>query len=129
MLFRSYHEIKIMSILTLLEDMGDDLDLLVRSDEWLEEERRSMAAEMDRIARELRSIYTAQRLKRELQQSNLVAVQSLITGDDGEIKDINIAIMPVNKAKNHLDSETGNLAMINREAQIGCWRSDGYDVD
>ena len=58
-----------------------------------------------------------------------MAVQSLITGDDGEIKDINIAIMPVNKAKNHLDSETGNLALINREAQIGCWRSDGYDVD
>ena len=119
-----------MSLLTLIEDIGDDIDLLVRSDEWLEEERKSIAAELDRISHELRSIYTAQKLKRYLQQSNLVAVQSFVKDCNGEISDINISIMPLPDAKRKLDadSKTDELDNVNRHVQLCCWKSDGYEV-
>lgn len=118
-----------MSILSLIEDIGEDLDLLIRSDEWLEEERKSVAAELDRIANELRSIYIAQKLKRHLRQSDLVAVQSLIKNNDGEISDINIAIMPIKEAMGYLNncSSDGSDPKV-KMAQINCWRADGYDV-
>jgi hypothetical protein len=118
-----------MSILNLIEDIGEDLDLLVRSDEWLEEERKSISAELDRIASELRSIYTAQRLKRYLKQSDLVAVQSLVKDDNGEVSDIQIAIMPVKEAIKYLRSNSkDDIDTRHKMAQISCWKSDGYDT-
>ncbi len=118
-----------MSIITLMEDIGDDLDLIIRSDEWLEEERKSITAEMDRIAHELRSIQIAQRLKRHLQQSNLVAVQSLVKDDNGDVSDINISIMPMKEAMECLRNQSDSAYEVINKSQICCWRSDGYDVD
>lgn len=119
-----------MSLLTLMEDIGDDIDLLVRSDEWLEEERRSVAAQLDRISNELRSIYTAQKFKRYLQQSNLVAVQSFVKDTNGEVTDISISIMPLSAAKRSLDEacQDDELDSLNRTAQLCCWKADGYEI-
>lgn len=118
-----------MSILSLIEDIGEDLDLLVRSDEWLEEERKSIAAELDRITNELRSIYTAQRLKRHLKLSDLVAVQSLEKDENGDVSDIKIAIMPLKDAMDYLQNNSQDeLDTRSKMAQISCWKSDGYDV-
>ena len=41
-----------MSLEKLMVEIGDDIDLLTRSDEWLEEERKSIAAKFDEIAKE-----------------------------------------------------------------------------
>ena len=55
-------------ILNLISEIGDDADLLIRNDEWLEEERRAIATELDIKAQELRIVLLAQRIKSLLQQ-------------------------------------------------------------
>ena len=56
-----------MSLINLLEDIGEDANLLTRSDAWLEQERTNVASELDERARELEKVLTAQKIKRLLQ--------------------------------------------------------------
>lgn len=117
--------------MTLINDLGENADLLVRSDAWLENERRSTAAELDRCCNELRAIQIAQRIKRALQQKNMVAVQELIHDMDGNIQDIVVRILDLPKAIQKLNGKVpqDTLDAINSMVQIKGWRSDGYDVD
>jgi hypothetical protein len=59
----------------MLRDIGDDADLLTKSDEWLESNRKSIAQEVDMKLQELKKILLAQKIKSLLQSKNLVAVQ------------------------------------------------------
>ena len=117
--------------MTLISDLGENADLLTRSDTWLENERRATAAELDRCANELRAIQLAQRIKTALQQKNLVAVQELVRNMDGNIQDIVVRILDLPKAIRKLDGSVpqDTLDAMNSIAQIHGWRSDGYDVD
>lgn len=115
--------------MTLINEIGDDADLLTRSDEWLEEERKTTAASLDRTARELHAIQTAQRIKRLLQQRNLVAVQSIIRSEEGDIRDILVRIMSLPDAIALLRAHKNDtLDEINLAAQLVGWNSDGYDT-
>lgn len=118
-----------MSLQNLIEEIGDDADLLTRSDEWLEEERKSTAASLDRIARELHAIQMAQRIKRVLQQYNLVAVQSLVRSNNGDINNIAINVMNLPDAIKLLSSQNNDtIDAVNLASQLYGWNSDGYDV-
>jgi hypothetical protein len=117
-----------MSILNLISEIGEDADLLARSDEWLEQERKATAAELDRKAQELRALLLAQRIKRLLQQRNLVAVQQILRTADGEVRDIIIKIMNLPDALAILDHRHDTLDEANTAAQILTWNRDGYDV-
>jgi len=119
-----------MSLETLIDEIGDDADLLTRSDEWLEAERQLIAASLDKAARELHAVQTAQRIKRALQQKNLVAVQSIIRSEDGDIVDILVRIMNLPDAILLLNQHKNDtLDNINYKAQIYGWNSDGYDIN
>lgn len=118
-----------MNLTTLISTLGEDADLLTRSEQWLEEERRATAHQMDKLAIELRAIQAAQAIKRKLQQQNLVAVQHLLRNSDGELVDIIIRIMNLPDAMASLNkNNTDELDGINREAQIFGWDSEGYDT-
>jgi len=115
--------------MTLISEIGDDADLLTRSDEWLEAQRKSTAASLDRIARELHAIQTAQRIKRFLQQRNLVAVQSIIRSENGDIEDILVRIMNLPDAIALLRAHRNDtIDEVNFAAQLSGWDGDGYDV-
>lgn len=119
-----------MNLMTLISEIGDDYDLLTRSDEWLEEERKSISTDLDRITKELYSVLMAQRAKRLLQDKNLVAVQSLVKDEEGEIKDIAIKVMNIRDAIQLLKKEIGTpLDHLNTIAQIDGWIQDGYDLE
>ena len=115
----------------LINDLGEDADLLTRSDEWLESERRSAATELDRYANELRAIHLAQRIKRALQQKNLVAVQELVRDINGDIQDVLIKILDLPKALHHLKTSTvhDHADILYAIAQYHGWKKDGYDVE
>lgn len=118
-----------MSLLnTLIYEIGDDADLLTRTDEWLEEERRATAAELDEKANELRAIHLAQRIKKLLQNKNLVAVQQILRTTDGITKDIIIKIMRLPDALLSLRDQSDTLDEINAAAQFMTWGKDGYDL-
>jgi len=120
-----------MSLMTLINDLGEDADLLIRSDEWLESERRVTATELDRCANELRVIHLAQRIKKALQQKNLVAIQELIRDFDGNIHDVLIRVLDLPKAVHRIRNITINddIDAMNAIAQYQSWKMDGYDVE
>ena len=117
--------------MTLINDLGEDADLLIRSDEWLESERRVTATELDRCANELRVIHLAQRIKKALQQKNLVAIQELIRDFDGNIHDVLIRVLDLPKAVHRIRNITINddIDAMNAIAQYQSWKMDGYDVE
>jgi hypothetical protein len=117
--------------MTLINDLGEDADLLTCSDEWLESERRTTATELDRCANELRAIYLAQRIKRALQQKNLVAVQELVRNMDGDIQDVLIRILDLPKAVRKIRNSAvhDHIDILNAIAQYQGWKKDGYDVE
>ena len=117
-----------MSLITLMREIGEDADLLARSDEWLENERRSKAADLDKAAKELRVIILAQQIKTALQQKNLVAVQQILRNADGEIRDIIIRIMNLPDAIAMMLPTRDTIDEINAAAQLHGWDRDGYDI-
>lgn len=114
---------------TLLHDLGDDADLLTRSDQWLEVERRVTATKMNELAVALRAILLAQRVKRLLQQKNMVAVQHLLRDQTGEVRDIIVRIMNLPDAMQSITDHHDTLDSVNAAAQTHGWRADGYDLD
>ena len=117
-----------MTLLSLIQEIGNDADLLIRNDDWLEEERRVTATELDQKAQELRAILLAQRIKRLLQQKNQVAVQEILRTTDGTTKDIIIKIMNLPNALHMLSSPQDTLDELNSAAQLINWDSDGYNL-
>lgn len=116
-----------MTLTNLLNDIGDDAELLTRTDAWLEQERKVVAADLDGKARELEKVLLAQRIKRLLQQKNLVAVQQILRAD-GEMKDIIIRLMNLPDAIHLLDQETETIDDANKASQFMTWGNDGYDI-
>lgn len=116
-------------ISTLLDDLGEDADLLTRSDRWLETERRATATKMTELARALQSILLAQRIKQRLQQNNMVAVQHLLRDGQGEVSNIMVRIMNLPDAVASIKDAPDTIGKINRIAQMKGWSDDGYDTD
>lgn len=110
-----------------MEEIGQDADLLTRSDEWLERERIRRSEELAQAAQELQAVLVAQKIKRQLQQKNLVAAQQILRDADGEVKSIIIRIMNLPDALSML-STTDTLDEINVAGQLMAWEKDGYDL-
>ncbi len=115
----------------LIKSLGDDVDLLTRSDAWLEEQRRNVSYQMEQLAQELHAIHAAQRIKPQLQQQNLVALQELVKDETGQVIDIKITIQKLSVALQTVDKSLGNCAfleLINTLSQRQGWRTDGYEI-
>lgn len=116
-----------MNIEHMIHLLGDDADLLTMNDEWLEEERKSLASELDEIGQQLQAVIYAQIIKKRLQQTNKVALQTIEKNEKGEISDISLTVLPLPDAIKRL--KNGDvLDTINSAAQIIGWTADGYDV-
>jgi hypothetical protein len=115
--------------MNLLTEIGDDADLLTRSDDWLEQERRVVASQLDEKARELEKLLLAQKIKKLLQQKNLVAVQQILRTADGEMKDIIVRLMKLPDAVHLLERhKQETLDEVNAAGQFMTWDNDGYDL-
>lgn len=116
-----------MSLTSLMEEIGQDADLLTRSDTWLEQERIRRSQELEQAAAELQAVLLAQRIKKQLQQKNLVAAQQLIRDSNGDINKILVRIMNLPDALSMLHT-SDTLDQINNSAQLYGWHQDGYDL-
>lgn len=118
-----------MNLNSLLNEVEDNADLLTRSDEWLEAERKSISSKIEVLAEELQSILTAQRVKKKLQQKNLVAVQSLVKDAEGTVIDIIVRILNLPDAISLLKSDNNSVIdQLNMTANLAGWHRDGYDI-
>ena len=114
-----------MNILSMIHEIGEDADLLTRSDEWLDSQRRYISVQMSELADELGAILTAQKYKTKLQEKNLVAI---IEMEPNSVVDAGVKVMPLPDAIGQLDKFTSPVGKLNKEAQHKNWEDDGYDV-
>ena len=87
-----------MDIEYIIKRLGEDIDLLTMSDDWLEEHRISLSSELVNIEKQLQAVKNAQEIKIKLQQTNLVALEKFIKNDKGETINIEIGITSLNNA-------------------------------
>ncbi len=121
-------------VLAIMNEIGDDAELLLVPDEWLENQRLYIQQKMALMAERLDGVLTAQRVKRQLQQSNLVAIRC-VEKHNGQPSDIIIKVCPITEALTRLSDEKrdptipSDVSDENAKQQICVWRSDGYDID
>jgi hypothetical protein len=106
-----------MNELEILADLGDNADLLTKSDDWLEIERLRLSQRLGLIVRELRAILNAASLKRRLQQRNQVVVRRPEAGGF-QVLPLSLAILAAREPANALNLD-----------QLVVWAADGYDVE
>lgn len=117
------------NITILMNNIGEDADLLTRCDAWLEQERKIVASQLDEKARELEKLLLAQKIKKLLQQRNLVAVQQILRTAEGDMKDVIIKLMNLPDAIYLLEQQhQETIDKLNTTAQLTTWNDDGYDV-
>jgi len=117
-----------MNLNELIEEIGNDADLLTRSDAWLEDARHRCNQELEAAATELRAIILAQKVKGLLQQKNLVAVQQILRSTDGEIRSIIIRVLNLPDALSIISKPHDALDMANAAGQLLTWENDGYEL-
>lgn len=114
-------------------ELGEDVDLLLEPDEWLDNHRLSIQQRMAMMADELDRILAAQRIKEELQQTNMVAVRHIERNEEGE-PDTSICICPLPAALDILENDCkdpeipSSISSMNAHQQMKVWQQDGYDV-
>ena len=120
--------------LSIMSELGDNASLLLMPDAWLENQRTDIQQKMALLAEELGDILTAQRIKCQLQQSNLVAVRHIVRSN-GIPSDIVITVSPLADAVRKLERDRSDclvpvdISTDNARQQMNTWRMDGYDVD
>lgn len=120
--------------LSIINELGDDTDLLLAPDAWLENQRITLQQRLSLLAEQLDGILVAQRIKGQLQQRNLVAVRYIEKTNDVP-SDIVIKVCPITDALAQLDNDQrdqtipSDVSENSARQQIGVWRSDGYDVE
>ena len=112
-----------------IKQLGEDnIDLLARHDQWLENQRIETQSRLDRNVTELQNIISAQQIKRRLQQKNLVAVQKIVRDNNGNMVDMTIDIMKLPDALVYLNATENTMDDMNNSAQLCGLSLDGYDL-
>ena len=114
--------------LTISNELGENADLLVRPDQWLENQRQDLATKVSMLLEELEGVQKAIWFKRRLQQSNQVAVLLSERDGDGGIRDVAIKIMGLRDAMDLLSQPKDDADRAALTAQFYVWTNDGYDL-
>jgi len=118
-----------MKLTNMLKEIGDDADLLTKTDAWLEINRKALAQDIDLKLKELKNILLAQKIKSLLQSKNLVAVQQLLRDNKGNLKEIIVRLMKLPDAVKLMDNSKDLADIINAEHNLRSWNEDGYDIE
>ena len=117
----------------MLAELGQDAELLLMPDAWLENERVALQQQLSLLVEQLKPILTAQKFKIQLQQRNRVAVR-VIEKTAGQ-PDVAIVVAPINDAVKLLERDKrdptipADVSQENADQQLALWRKDGYDVN
>lgn len=113
---------------TLLYELKGELDLITKTDEWLDREKVSLSADIDEKVKELEKILLAMKVKNILQSKNMVAVKQIIKTQEGGIKDIVLRIMSLPDAIELYNKSDNHLEEVQYLQNITAWEKDGYDI-
>ncbi len=123
-----------MNALTITATLGQDADLLLSPDQWLENRRIELQEQISILTCELDLVFNTQSIKRELQQQNLVSVRCVTRDRVGDPIGIGLQILPLIDALIVLECDLSDpkiphdISKINAEQQKRTWENDGYDI-
>ena len=112
-----------MNSVTIIDDLRDDVELLTRSDRWLEEKRLSVAQRLTILLDDLKAINKAIHVKTRLQQTNKTAVRRW--DRDRPIDEV-IQVMSLPDAVSIINREASSMP-VRSILQLKTWMLDGYD--
>lgn len=112
----------------LLSELKTELELITKTDQWLEQEKISLSADIDEKVKELEKILIAMKIKSMLQNKNMVAVKQIIKTANGNIKDMVIRIMSLPDAIDLCAQTDNEIDRVNYLQHISDWAKDGYDI-
>lgn len=112
----------------LLNELKAELELITKTDHWLEQEKISLSADIDEKVKELEKILIAMKIKSMLQNKNMVAVKQILKTTKGSIKDVIIRIMSLPDAIELVNQAEDELERVNYLQHMTDWVKDGYDI-
>lgn len=112
----------------IIHKLKEDADILRKSDAWLTSRQSELLQEIAIKVNELDVIKSAQDIKLQLQNVNMVPVMTL-TEINGQMQE-ELIIMKIHDAVKLMDTEMlcGGIRAINASKQLACWKQDGYDI-
>lgn len=113
-----------MNQLDVIQSLGEDVVLLTRPDNWLAQRKLAISGQLSILAEELRALENATKIKRKMQDKNLVAVKHW--KDTDGLPDEVIEIMELPEAVTLLAKDEHSY---DSRGQINVWKSDGYDTE
>lgn len=113
----------------LLDAIKEDADLLIKSDQWLQEEKNYFTLQLQSTIDELKSILLAILIKQKLQQKNIVPRQKLVRDDRGNVLDVVVDFCKLQEAiKDVYANSKDTYDQLIAAGNIATWQNDGYDI-
>jgi hypothetical protein len=116
-----------MNPINLITELKDDVDLLLKSDMWLEAKKTSVAQSLSLLLEDFKVINKAIHAKRRLQQTNHVPVRMIELFRNRPVDEI-IQVLPLPDAISALRREA-KLDPERSYSQLRIWMLDGYDIE
>jgi len=116
-----------MDQISIISQLGSDAELLTKSDEYLTGQQLMLCQRLSLVAAELKRLMLVISIKRQLQQTNCVAVKHL-DRLPGNIVDEALEIMELPDAVKAILDEPENILNDSHFNQLFIWSNDGYDV-
>ncbi len=112
-----------MNLSALIQDLGEDAELILKSDKWLEEQSQYLSSLLDRYTKEYKAIKAAQSVKRILQNQNMTAVDRSSI-DSNQKPGQTIELVKVPELINHIIKKPETTD----ELLIPTLADEGYDI-
>lgn len=115
-------EIRMLDTLSITSQLGENAQLLTKTDNWLETQRILLSEQFSQLCSELNTLQKVQQIKRQMHQTNSVAVRCTELLNNQPIDDV-IYIMSLPDAIQAARKELDSKKQINR------WAADGHDIE
>jgi len=118
-----------MILTNIIETIGEDVELITRSDGWLDREYQSCADKMDELAQYMRALQLAKQIKIILSHKNAVPLRQIIRDNQGNPAKIILRLMSLPDAILTIEKPQTEEDELNIASQVLTWQRDGYDLD
>lgn len=119
-----------MNLTSLIQDLGEDAELILMSDKWLSQQEAFLSAELDRITAEYKSVIAAKKVKRILQNQNMIAVDrpAKLEIEIAKVPEVLKNMTSMNSGDVKADDAQSIIESLGMSRILPVMLDDGYDI-
>jgi hypothetical protein len=119
-----------MNLTSLIQDLGEDAELILMSDKWLSQQEVFLSAELDRITAEYKSVIAAKKVKRILQNQNMIAVDrpTRLEIEIAKVPEVLKNMTGMGNGDVKTDSAISIIESLGMSRILPVMLDDGYDI-